>query len=187
MKRAKDVMEGLLAGRYEHNDIAMYHLHISAVRQHKKALLKKPDLKDVRDRLSIMFPEAKENVLPLTVDALPQHMKQFVQDPRVKEYKIEWMYNGITHEEISDGYRRKFGYNKFGNKKIYQKVVDTLGFSRWEVPFKMWIESFFRLGKVIRYEGMAYHSDLLVTVPQVVKMMSHVIDFNHVISITTVQ
>jgi hypothetical protein len=186
MKRAKDIMVGVLEGRYEHNDLAMYHLHIAAVRQHKKALLKKPDLADVRDRLSIMFPETKENVPTLTVDALPRHMKEFVQDRQVKEYKIEWMYNGVTHEELSEGYKRKFGYNRFGYKKLYCKLIDTLGMSRWEVPFKMWIESLFRLGQVIRYEGMSYHTDTEMTTPQVVKMMSHVVDFNHIISITVV-
>ena len=187
MKRAKDVMEGVLNGRFEHSDLALYHLHINAQRQHKKVALKKQDLADVRGRLKIMFPSSKEPLPKLSLEALPPSLIEFINQPGVEDWKIEWMFQGDYFEQKTDGYKKKFHYNRHGMRDVYSKLIDTMGFSRWEIAYKMWLESLYRLDQAIRYEGQSFHVDTKKPVMQVAKMMSHVIDYDHLITVTIIQ
>jgi hypothetical protein len=176
-------MEGLLEGRFEHCDLALYHIQLNATQQHQKTILKKADLRDVRDRIKSIYPESGEPIPPMGKEHLPQDLKDFIKG----EWKIEWVYKGNIIEETSEQYKKMFQYNKKGVKVVYSKVVDTLGFSRWDMAFKMWIESLTRPGKVVWYEGQAFRMDTKKTCMQKASMMTIILDYDHLITVTTVQ
>ena len=186
MKRAKDVMEGVFEGRYPHQDLAMYHLHISAQRQHKKNLLKKQDLLDISQRIKIMNPPTTDKIPNNVIEDLPYDLLEMIVKSGVDHWKVEWMYCGEYFTKFSKDFRLRYGYNKQGVRSVYSKLVDTLGFSRWEIVYKMWLESLYRSGQVIMYEGKAFHADTEVTVGQVARMKSLILDYDHIITVTTI-
>jgi hypothetical protein len=183
IKRAKDVMEGIAEGRFEHCDLALYHLQLNATQQHQKKILSKADLPDIRDRIRHLYPESDQPIPAMDKDHLPQELKDFIQG----EWKIEWMYKGNIMQETSEKYKQMFKYNKKGVKVVYSKVVDTLGFSRWDMAFKMWIESLMRPGKAVWYEGQSFHMDTKTICMQKASMMTMILDFDHVITVTIIQ
>lgn len=97
------------------------------------------------------------------------------------------MYKGAYSSQRSVSYKDRFSFSKMADKKVYQKLVDTLGFSRWNTAHRMWIESLYRPQQVVKYEGKAFDLQKQETVIQTAKMMTYIIDYEHIITCTIVQ
>lgn len=179
-------MASLQGHKVEHVDIAMYTLHNVAVRQHKKMLLRRRDLQDVRERVQAMYPAKDVATLPApTLAVLPYDLANFLG--KYVCYKVEWFYMGLEYSVSSEEYKERFKVGKQGNRQIYNKVMDTLGLAKYQTAMNMWLESLYRPGHAIRYEGLGYHNHDHSVHPQVVRMMSHILDYEHVISVTVVE
>lgn len=187
LKRAKLVMAAITGRNVEHVDIAMYTLHNVAVRQRKKMVLKRQDLSDVRQRLQAMYPAIDAALIPPpTLISLPSAIgASFLGDSSC--FKVEWFYMGSESSYATSDYRARFHVSKQGNKHLYNKAVDTIGLSKYSTAMLLWLESLYRPGKVIKYEGLGYHQNTHTVHPQVVRVMSLVLDYEHVISVTVVQ
>lgn len=122
----------------------------------------------------------------MKVEDLPALMVDVLHTYSDSHWKIEWMYKGGYVTMKSDVYKAKFGTNKTSRKDLYTKIVDTMGFSHWDVAYKMWLESLRSPGQVIKYEGMAYHLDTKKTGVQTARMMTMVLDYQHVITLTII-
>ena len=167
--------------------MALYTIQLSAARQHKKSLLKKADFKDVQSRVVIKYPEAKEIPEEMKMGCLPSLMVAFLADnSKTNNFKVEWMYKGGYKTAKSDVYSARYGTNKVARRDLYTKCVDTMGFGYWDAAYKMWIESIRSPGQIIKYEGMAYHLDTKKNELQTAKMMTLIIDYQHMITITTI-
>lgn len=155
------------------------------MRQHKRCILKKKELQEVCHRVSILHPTGAD-VPPPTIDKLPLPLANFMEMHPNAAYKVEWYYQGAIFCDKGEWYEEKFNFNKMCQKDILTKFLDTMGFSDWQMSYKMWVESLRTNGQIIKYEGMGYQQDVRQTNFQIAKMMSMVIDYNHVITVTLI-
>lgn len=178
-------MEGIMEGRYVHSDLAMFTLHQQALHQHKKSLLKKPDFVNMRHRLEILYPMPADFNFPLLdKDHLPGHLQGALQDHRGWSTKIEWMHKGEYFVDMTPDYKKKTDYNRFRNGKLYNKIVDTIGFSRWDMAYKLWVESLYRPDQLMFYKGKAYDMETKSLVNREARMISTILYFDALITIT---
>jgi len=173
-------------GEFVHEDLALYTIQLSATRQHKRSILKGKDFKDVQSRVLLQYPEGVEIPEEMKLELLPLEMASLMANHPDSHWKIEWMYKGGYVTMKSDMYKERYGTNKTNHKDLYTKIVDTLGFSYWETSYKMWVESIHRPSQIIKYEGLAYHLDTKKMRMQSVKMITKIIDFQHVITLTVI-
>jgi hypothetical protein len=173
-------------GRLEHNDLAIYTLQLNARKQHKKMLIKAIEMREISKRLANKFPLMTTPAPITTIQGLPVCFGGLIKNFDSDVWMIEWMYQGdyLSHE--SDSFKKRFRFNLKGYKGFYRKVVNTLGFSKYQTAYKMWVETLTRPQQSIFYEGLAYQFDRRKVVMQKACMMSCVLDFEHVITVTTI-
>lgn len=189
MKRAKTLQERIINAEFEHSDIASYTLNAHAIKTHKKKLFKSQDMKDVTMRVETMWPLIKKDELPsmCVVDHLPAECLNLIKQFPVGAWKVEWMWNGSYDFQMNDLYKDR--YYKFSRNKergIYMKLWDGMGFAKYEMGYKMWVESLYRPGKIMRYEGNAYLMNEKRVACQVARTISHIYDYAHIVSVTVV-
>lgn len=187
VKRAKTLQDRILEGEYEHHDLAAYTLNAHAIKTHKKKLFKSQDMKDVTMRVEAMFPLVKDYPSLKIVDNLPKECMELLKKHPVGAWKVEWMWNGSFDFQMNDLYKGR--YYKFGRNKeryIYTKLWDGMGFSKFEMGYKMWVESLHRPDQIMRYEGNAYLMDEKRVTCQVARMISHVYDYCHIVTVTVI-
>jgi hypothetical protein len=187
LKRARMLQENVLNGVYEHVDLAAYNLNAHAIKSHKKKMFKKQDMKDVKDRVEIMWPACKQIPPVLATDLISPECLDLLKKFPLAAWKVEWMYNGSYDFQINDLYKKRYwSFYRSKDRSIYSKLWDGVGFSKFDIALKMWLETLFRPDQTIRYEGMGYIADEKRVVPQVVRMLTHVYDFDHVVTVTVV-
>lgn len=182
--RLKDLQTRLQAGEFEHSDLAIYTMHLNAVKSHQKYILRKREIADVRERLRIVYPPVDEKP-EASMAKLPPVLAEMLVG--ADTFKIEWMFEG-GYDVVSSGeFKAAFGFNNKGfAKNIYRKLQETLGFSKYDTAYKMWTETLHRPGVVIRYQGKAMRDGQPTPVVQVARMCSYVYDYEHVVSVVTV-
>lgn len=179
-----------MQGVYEHCDLASYNLNAHAIKTHKKKMFKNQDMTNICQRVKIVWPTIDESELPslLVVDHLPVSCRTFLDRFESGSWKVEWMFNGSYDYQMSDTYKQRFTkYSRQSERGLYSKLWDTMGFSKPETSFKMWVESLYRPGTVIRYEGNAFHIDTSSVKCQIARMLSHVYDYNHIVTVTIIE
>lgn len=171
---------------FQHSDIGLYILHLSAVKSHKRSVFKKADLDDVRSRLKIVHPTlmGKPPVVRVLTE-LPQVMQDFISQ-QGGMWKVEWFYKGGYDTRFSPGYLMRFRPKTEGTRDLYTKVLETLQFQDHAAGHRLWLESLYRPGKVVFYEGVGYQLDTHKTVVQTAKIVSVILDYEHVISATII-
>jgi hypothetical protein len=176
-------MDMLKDGKFEHTDLAMYFLHCNSNLCHQRVFMKRKDASDCLERLKVIYPLSEENLIPpMTLDRVPDPIKSMMEGL----YKIEWHYNGMVNMMMSDKYRSRFKFHQCKQRAVYRKCLDTMGFAKPEQAFKMWIESVYRPGGIIVYEGAAYDQDAMRKITQKVIMITVVYDYEHFITATQV-
>lgn len=189
-KRARIVMDEIKANKFAYSELSMYLLHMEAARTHRRLVFKRPELVEVRARLSNKFPLLHYQDIPnMDIQHLPRGLTDFVHqlDYAKTATKVEWFYGGIYHYEINTEYKRRIKVGRAGDRQIYSKACDTLGFNDSTMAFKAWTESIDRPGVVIKYEGVAFHLEKNTVVSQTMRMVSHILDCEHAITVTVVQ
>jgi hypothetical protein len=187
IKRALTVQKNLLEGVYEHCHLAVYNLNAHAIKTHKRKLLKSQDMKEVKRIVSEKWPISNSIPHVRIVDKLPPKCLEFLKEYPVAAWKVEWMFNGGYDFQMNDLYKGR--YQKFSRNKergVYTKLWDTMGFSKIDVGLKLWIESLYRPDRIIRYEGNAYLIDVKAVKFQTARMMTHVYDYDHIVSVTVI-
>ena len=168
------------------NELGAYVLHTSAIRQHKRSLLRKKHVVELRERVQTMYPAQEPEKIPCPLMTnLPFALYQCLQSHSV--FKIEWFYMGLEMTHSSSEYKDAFYIPRRKHRRIYSKVMDTLGLSSWNMAFRMWLETLYRPDTVVRYEGIVFHLQEKRKKNVVVKMVSHVYDYEHVVSLTCVE
>jgi len=181
-RRSKIVMNKLMEpGSFNHNDLGFYFLSSNANRNHLKTLLRRQDAKDCLDRVGVMYPLVPASEIPdKDIASLPEELKEMLHGL----YKIEWHYECQHHVMMSDQYKRRYKFVLA--KGVYTKCRDTIGLDPFTMAMKMWLETLHRPGKMVTYQGTAYHTDTCLVTTQTVKMMSVVYDYDHFITVTQV-
>lgn len=187
VKRTRSLQNDVLEGVFEHVDLAAYNLNAHAIKTHKKKLFKSQDMRDVKQRVQIMWPRCTNLPEMRVVDFLPQYCLDFMKTFPSGAWKVEWMFNGGFDYQMNDLYRLRYQkFSKNQERGVYSKLWDGIGFSKYDLGYKMWLETLSRPGKVIRYEGNAYWISEQKVVPQVARMLTHVYDYDHLVTITVV-
>ena len=176
-----------MAGMFEHVDLACYNLNAHAIKNHKRKMFKKQDMSDIRMRVETMWPPSDQVPALKAVDKLPMDAMKLMKDYPLGAWKVEWICNGSYDFQMNEMYRTKyFKFSRQQERGIYAKLWDTIGFSKFEISHKMWLETLFRPGKVIKYEGNAYLMDTKTVIFQVARMISHVYSFDNIVTVTVV-
>jgi hypothetical protein len=187
LKRARMLQENVMDNLYVHSDLAIYNLNAHAIRGHKKKLFKAHDARDITSRLSTMYPAIPPRDLPKSGEVLqlPIYMQNLMRELSVGAWKVEWMFNGRYEVQMNDLYRHRY-YRFVKDCKVYSKLADTMGFSQFDMGYKMWLESLHWVEKVVRYEGNAMLLNSQDLTFQVARMVSHVYDFDHLVTLTII-
>lgn len=181
VKRSRMVMGKLSHGDIEHVDLGFYFLHCNANHQHQKVFMKRKDVMHCTQRLEVMWPLVSADQIPdPVVEKLPAELNQMLEG----KFKVEWHYDNKLITWASDEYKERFGVNLKGDRSIYKKCVDTMGFEDCAMALKMWLESVMRPGKVITYKGAAFMVGFEKPIIQSVLVVSLVWDYNHFITVT---
>ena len=101
-------------------------------------------------------------------------------------WRVEWMYEGRMQSRVSPGFNQRYKPMLKGVRELYAKMTDTLQFEKPEMAHKLWLESLYRPEQVVFYEGWAYHLDEDKVKFQTARVMSFILDYEHVITITTI-
>jgi hypothetical protein len=176
----------LMTTMLDKNDLGSYLLHTSAIRQHKRSLLRKKNVADLRERVQTMYPAQDPEKIPCPLMTnLPFSLYQCLQSHSL--FKIEWFYMGLEMTNSSSEYKDAFYIPRRKHRRIYSKAMDTVGLSSWNMAFRMFLETLYRPDTVVRYEGVSYFLSEKRKKNVVVKMVSHVYDYEHVVSLTCVE
>lgn len=186
MKRSRNVQDALFRHEFEHCDMALYLMQLQSVKGHRRMVLKRGDLADVRARLKIKYPYAGQIPQP-KIENIPSGMLELMNSHVQCRWKLEWMYHGDYQVQKSPDYVTSHFMSRKGCREVFPKLMDTGGFDKPEKMYKLWIESLMRPDQTIRYEGVAFRKDYQQTVVQTVRMMSHIYDHEHVVTLTLVE
>jgi hypothetical protein len=182
-KRARDVEKQVRDGFMGFRDIFIYLLNAEAVRTHWRKYLKRKESLDVLERLRTMHPLLEKDDIPNpTMTHLIPAMKALLDGREV--WCVEWFYEGRRMVKPSDIYKDR--YLGVCQGKASSRIADMIGFCKWDSGLKLWIESLYRPGQVIYCEGAAYRFDSQEKKNQKVRMLSHIYDFDHVVTVTIV-
>lgn len=183
-------MEAIKENKFEYSELCMYLIHMEASRSHRRLVFKRPELLEVRARLIKQLPLVNIDLIPtMEIWKLPPVLFEFLKQYNyvTTAIKVEWFYGGIYHYEVNVEYRNRIKMGRQGERQMYSKTFDSLGFNDPEMALRMWMESVDRPGVLIKYEDVAYHQGDNKAVHQVARMISTAIDCEHVITATVLQ
>lgn len=189
-RRSKWLMADIKNDKFRYSELAMYLVHMEASRSSRRLIFKRPELVEVNARLSKKYPPVDASYIPpFIMSSIPKDLLDFINRYNyvVDAIKVEWFYGGLYHYEINQPYRHQVHYHRYSDRTLYSKVADGCGFSDYKVAFKSWMESVDNPGSIIVYSGMAYKKDTKSARMQTMKVMSHILDYQHVITVTILQ
>jgi len=190
VKKARMLQDDVFQFRFGHSDLAIYNLNTYAIRSHRKKLMKNRDMKDIHERISTMWPETNDLPSLTVVDKLPKDCGNlFIQYQNSKGcWKVEWLMNGLYDVQMSAEYKARYlRFSKGNNRSTYSMLWEGMGFSSYDVGYKLWLESLYRPSRVIKYEGNAFHINSKKVKFQTARVMTHLFDFNHLVTVTVIE
>lgn len=185
-KKAKWIMEDIKDNKFQYSELAMYHIHMEASRASRRLVFKRPELVEVKSRVEGKYPLIHHShIPPFIIPSLPKVLLDFINtyDYSRVMIKVEWFYGGLYHYEANNPYRQQIHFHRNSDRTVYSKAVDTCGFNEYDRPFKMWIESVDYPLTVISYTGLAYRKDVSMVTIQTMKIMTMVLDYQHMVSV----
>lgn len=186
--RCRFLSRSILTSVFTHNDLSKYQLSMQANVFGGRPCLGRAEMKDVLGRLEASGYEKR--TIPLgIISYLPDELKSFIGDHSV--YKIEWMLNGRYVCSMSEPYGENFVTEQevidIGRVHAYPpKLVDTCGLNEYEMAYKMWLETLFHPLNGVVYNGSAYWKEEKVVAWTTVRMISAVINYEYIVTVTTI-
>lgn len=165
----------------------MFLIHLHAMRAQRRLIYKRPELDEVRRILRSRFGIMDANSIPqMMPNRLPVAMQDFIKpwDDLGHPVKIEWFYGTLYVHHMNKAYRKRYMFKTGGEKRIYPKVLDTMGLEEYDAAFRMWMASVEYPNQLHYYRGKGYMQDKEDWGLVSVQMMSVVLDAEHVISAT---
>jgi len=187
VKRAVALADDILSRKYNDRHHPMFLIHLHALRVQRRFIYKKPELDEVRSMMRQRYGILDISLIPQMVPSqLPIMIKDFIspwQDLKCP-VKIEWFYGTLYLHHMNDAYRKRYMFRTGGDKSIYPKVLDTMALEEYDAAFRLWMLSVENPGMVQQYRGTGYMQDTQTWGQVAIKMLSVVIDSEHVISAT---
>lgn len=192
ISRAKRLNRHILGGDFIHNDHVKYQLGLQASVYGCKSVLHRTEMKDVFGRIVDCTGNNRFSVSIPTIgilSLLPEELKEYVGDHDA--FKIEWMEGGTYMCAMSKSYGDNFitenGILKVSRQyKIAPKLVDMVGLNDFDMAYKMWCESVFNPHTSVTYTGSGFWSLDRRLCYTTVRMMSSIIKYDYIITVTTV-
>lgn len=184
-RRVKDLDKRMRDGEMGFQDLAIHLLNMEASRRKMTKYMKRKEQVDVLHRVRTMHPLVEGLDIPSPLlGNLPAHFKSMIDGRSI--WRVEWMFNG-RHTAMSTGeYENRYLGEAVKVRCTVAKIQDMVGFCKWDSAIKLWMESLYRPDQIVYYEGKAYLQHTGETKFQKVRMMSHVYDSDHVVSMTVV-
>lgn len=182
-KRARDVENCIREGALGFQDQFIYLLNVEAVRAHWRKYVKRREAMDALDRLRATHPLLPRGDVPTpSMKNLPGNMSALLDGRDV--WCVEWFYEGRRTVKVGSTYQAR--YLGVPHIKISARISDMIGFCDWRTAMKLWVESMWSPDNVVCCEGTAFYFDVQEKREQKVRMMSHIYDFDHVVTVTVV-
>lgn len=161
------------------DELALYILNAEAVRNRQRKYLKRDDQLEVLQRMRAMYPLLDDNEIPKThLDHLPENLEELLEEHEI--WKVEWFYRGMNVFVESAMWQENFSYPK---GRTSWKVADMAGFCRWHSLIQLWSDSLVYPDQEVFYEGLAVHKGVSTPIMQKARVMSHIYDHDHVITL----
>lgn len=168
-----------------YQDIVVHLLNLEASRRKITKYMRRKEQVDVLQRLRTIYPIVRSIDVPSPIlGNIPAHFKAMMDGRDV--WRVEWFYNGRHMAMSTQEYDERYLGEAIKVRNAVTKLRDMVGFCKWDSAVKLWMESLYRPDQIVYYEGRAYLQNSGKTVYQKVRMMSHIYDSDHVVSITVV-
>ncbi len=188
-KRASETWRMFITGCFTHSDIARYQLYLESNRFQGRSVMNYTEAGQMLERL-LKTVHVQEEVPELRLDMLPDEMKAFIGAHPV--WKVEWMKSGFYMASMSEAYSNQImgesEIMKIGRVFAYPpKLVDNCNLVDYTTAFKTWTASVMAPMTVIVSPTMAgFNRETAEVTWTTVRMMSHVITHEYIISATVV-
>jgi hypothetical protein len=186
VKRSKLLMNNIHENKFRYSELGMYTIHLEANRTHRKLVFKRPELLGVRTRLGKRHPLLPGKQIPKPQpEYVPEEISKFIMEHDAgAAVKVEWFFVGVYYVKCNEQYNMVCDMERHADQTLYSKTIDTMNFSRYDIAFKTWLESVDAPGKVVQYQGALMHNVSKAVVVKTARMMSIVLDFEHIITAT---
>lgn len=163
------------------DEFAIFLLNSEAVRGHKRKMFKRSRQVEVLDRVRRQFPLRPGLNVQTSVEALPDHLQDLLCGQSL--WRVEWILRGMTVAICSNDWR--FSWCE-PLRNLSTKFVEMGGFCDWTVMLRIWSDSLVHPDRTIYKEGMGYTEEHGMRM-QKASMISHVYDYDHVVSAVVIQ
>lgn len=163
------------------DEFAIFLLNSEAVRGHRRKIFKRSRQVEVLDRVREQFPLIPRLKVRPKLEGLPENLVELISGREL--WRVEWYLRGMVVSTSSDRWREMWTepfYNLSG------KFVEMAGFCDWTVMLRLWSDSLVHPDRLIYKDGLGVSNEG-GTRKQRASIMSHVYDYDHVVSAMIVQ
>lgn len=163
------------------DEFAVFLLNSEAVRGHKRKIFKRSRQVQVLERVRRQFPLRPGLNVKTNTEDLPDHLQDLICGQKL--WRVEWILRGVTVGVCSNEWRLSWCEPL---RNMSTKFVEMGGFCDWTIMIRVWSDSLVHPDRVIYKEGMGYTEERGMGM-QKVSVMSHIYDYDHVVSATVIQ
>jgi hypothetical protein len=163
------------------DDFAVFLLNAETVRTHKKRILRRVDQVRVLTRIREMYPIVGGLGITPSWESVPDHLKALVEGQEL--WRLEWFLQGMTVSIRSDSWRKTWNEPR---PKLCFKVAEMGGFCDWTVMLRVWSDSLVHSDRIVFKEGPGFYLEEGIRMQRVC-MISHVYDYDHVVTAVTIE
>lgn len=184
--RGRLLYTALKSGGLQHNDYALFQLHLQAVKMDMTQVMTRAAVFDMMPRIRL---ETPLSVPPKVVTELPSPLLGMVVESTM--CKVEWMYDGEYTVQMSESYRETVISEEgvwalLARWKTLPKLVDTLMLDDPRAAYNLWCDTLTFMGLVCSYRGSMWSAKAKKVVACEIRMQSIVLTHNHIITVTAV-
>jgi hypothetical protein len=177
-RRIKDLDRQVREGDLVLDEFALFLMNAEAIRGHKRKLFKRTEQVRVLDQVRIQFPIVPNLNLSPSVSSLPEYLRVMIEGQDL--WRVEWFLGGVVIAISSDQWMRTMYYP---TRSFSVKVVEMGGFCDWTTLIQLWSDSLVYPGRLVYKEGLGFSDEYGIR-RQRASMLSHVYDYDHVVSAT---
>jgi hypothetical protein len=180
-RRIKDLDRKIREGELVLDEFALSLMNAEAIRSHRRKLFKRTEQVKVLDQVRAQYPIVPNlNVVPSLIN-LPENIRSLIEGQEL--WRVEWFLKGMIVGISSDRWMRNLYYPA---RTFSVKIVEMGNFCEWSTMIQLWSDSLVYPGRLVYKEGLGFSDEYGIR-RQRASVLSHVYDYDHVVSVMVIQ
>lgn len=163
------------------DEFAMFLMNAEAIRDHKRKLFKRTEQVKVLDQVRAQFPIVPNLNINPSISNLPEGLRNILEGQDL--WRVEWFVGGLIIAISSEEWIRTMSHPI---RKFSSKIVEMGGFCEWSTMIQLWSDSLVYPGRLVYKEGLGFSEEYGIR-RQRAGVISHVYDYDHVVTATVLQ